>query len=84
MTTGKVDGIAKQIDDFVKSGMQVNVNNLVAELSLIEIRVFMFAENGVGLHYCHKPAPTVPHGDSANSMTYHSLLDHRWTPALIA
>jgi hypothetical protein len=50
-TTGKFDGIAKQIDDFVKSGMQVNVNNLVAELSLIEIRVFMFAENGVGLHY---------------------------------
>jgi hypothetical protein len=50
-TTGKVDGIAKQIDDLVKSGMQVKVNNLVAELSLIGIRVFMFAENGAGLHY---------------------------------
>lgn len=50
-TTGKFDGIAKQIDDVVKSGIPVSINNLVAELSLIGIRVFMFAENGVVLHY---------------------------------
>ena len=50
-TTGKFDGIAKQIDDVVKSGIPVSINNLVAELSLIGIKVFMFAENGVVLHY---------------------------------
>ncbi|MCX6863569.1 MAG: hypothetical protein NT050_11790 [Verrucomicrobia bacterium] len=37
-TTGKANGTAKQIDDFVKSGIQVNINNAGVKISLMGIK----------------------------------------------
>jgi hypothetical protein len=37
-TTGKFDCITKQIDDFVKSGIQLNINNAGVKISLMGIK----------------------------------------------